>query len=50
MVLGKQTVDYIGDDLIYYPEYFNIVGDAMKNIRVFYYDPRSKDKRLILGE
>ena len=46
----EQTVDYIGDDSIYYPEYFNIVGDAMKNIRVFYYDPRSKDKRLILGE
>jgi hypothetical protein len=45
----EQSIEMIETSDVYYPEYFNIVGESLKNIRVYNYDPRTKEQVLIIG-
>lgn len=46
----EQSIEMINTSDIYYPEYFNIVGDALKSIRIWNYNPRTKESRMLLGK
>ena len=45
----EQSIELINTSAIYYPEYFNIVGEDLKNIRVYNFNPRTQEKTLIIG-
>lgn len=45
----EQSIELISDASVYYPEYFNIVGEELKNIRVYNLNPRTQEKTLIIG-
>ena len=40
----EQSIELISDASVYYPEYFNIVGEELKNIRVYNLNPRTQEK------
>jgi hypothetical protein len=45
----EQSIELIGGSGIHYPEYFNIVGEDLKSIRVYNYNPRTGERNLIIG-